>query len=67
MRIFEHLVAILPQVYEYVRLAGHHEPDQPDLEARERWVKERVSRRAPYAMLVRSYFGHLPAVRALFD
>jgi hypothetical protein len=67
MRIQEHLIGILPGILDYVRLATHPAPDRDDLESRRRWVSERVSRRAPYCMLVRSYLERIEPVRSLFD
>jgi hydroxymethylpyrimidine/phosphomethylpyrimidine kinase len=65
--ILEHVTAIAPDVYEYERLTRSPAADAAELDERRWRVAKLVSRRAPYAMLVRSYFAQLDAIRALFD
>lgn len=67
MRIWERIVTITPDVYEYASLGADLGANAARLgELRDR-VERLVSRRAPYSVLVRSYFAHIEAVRALFD
>lgn len=62
-----HIAAIAPLVHDYAILAASSVADPVALDERCWRVTKLVSRRAPYAMLVRSYFSRLDAVRALFD
>lgn len=65
--IVEHVSAIAPDIHDYALLAASPEADVAVLaELRDR-VGRLVSRRAPYSMLVRSYFASIAAVRALYD
>ena len=63
--------AIVKQVLLVARLARQRERGSAaaigEREVIDRKLRVLLSRRAPYAMLVRSYFAQQPALRALFD
>jgi hypothetical protein len=65
--ILEHVGALEPGMRTYEMLCAHAAADPLALAAQKQWVKRFVGRDAPFTMLVRSYFHHLDAVRALFD
>lgn len=52
-------------IYEYVALPNN-DPEHCKRKLEDE-LRELFSRRAPYTMLVRSYFGHRPEIRALFE
>jgi hypothetical protein len=65
--IVAHVLAIVPDIYHYVMLADSSMADPAERLDHEARVRLLVSRRAPYSMLVRSYFATLDPIRALFD
>ncbi|MFT3766479.1 MAG: hypothetical protein QM820_13340 [Minicystis sp.] len=67
LSIIDHVTAVTQEAFRYLTLAtGPSAASAEAVERRDR-VKKLVSRRAPYAMLVRSYLSPLDAIRALFD
>lgn len=64
MKILAHVTAVTPHVHALVTRCP---AERHTLEESAHLVEASVSRRAPYAMLVRSLFAHIAAVRSLFD
>jgi hypothetical protein len=65
--ILQHVVAIAPEIHDYDRMVKDPKVDMSLLVRQKRIVERLVSRRAPYAMLIRSYFRKIESARALFD
>ncbi|WP_438028402.1 hypothetical protein [Sorangium sp. So ce233] len=65
--ILEHVSSVSMEVYRLVTLSARPTSEPAAIDDQRRRVQALVSRRAPYAMLVRSVFASLDAVRALFD
>ncbi|AUX30535.1 MULTISPECIES: HNH endonuclease [Sorangium] len=65
--ILEHVSSVNMEVYRLVSVSASPTADPAVLDEQRRRVQALVSRRAPYAMLVRSVFASLDLVRALFD
>ena len=67
LSIHQHVVALASGMRMYEKLCEDPSADPAVLADQKRWVQQWVSRDAPFTMLVRSYFIHVEAVRALFD
>jgi hypothetical protein len=67
LAILDHVVSVTGEIVQYLALAATPGADAGIIAERRRCVQRLVSRRAPYAMLVRSFFVEHGAVRALFD
>jgi hypothetical protein len=67
LAIVDHVVAVTGEIFKYLALADTPGADAGRVEGHRWKVQRLVSRRAPYAMLVRSLFVEHGAVRALFD
>jgi hypothetical protein len=65
--ILDHVVSVTQEVFVYLALSDSPGADPAKLQQQRSRVQRYVSRRAPYAMLVRSVFARHDAVRALFD
>lgn len=65
--ILEHVSSVSMEVYRFVSLSANAMVEPAVVDDQRRRVQALVSRRAPYAMLVRSVFASLDPVRALFD
>lgn len=67
LAVLEHVGALEPGMRKYAMLSNDPGSDSVLLAEQKRWVERFIRRDAPFTMLVRSYFEHLDAVRALFD
>ncbi|XXY47443.1 hypothetical protein WME91_46320 [Sorangium sp. So ce269] len=67
LAILEHVSSVSLEVYRLVSLSAGPTLERAVLDDQRQRVQALVSRRAPYAMLVRSVFASLELVRALFD
>jgi hypothetical protein len=65
--VLQHVGALEPGMTEFQKMSVDPSASPVALEEARRRAQRFVSRDAPFTMLVRSYFAHLPAIRALFD
>jgi hypothetical protein len=65
--IIDHVSAVAHDICDYIQLMTDPAIDASELDKMRSRVARLVSRRAPYAMLVRSYFARIEAIRRLFD
>jgi hypothetical protein len=65
--IRDHVNTVAKEALHYVDLVANPTASATEVAGQRLRVEKLVSRRAPYAMLVRNYFAPITAVRALFD
>jgi hypothetical protein len=65
--IRDHISAVSMEVFSYLQLLAAPAAETTSVAQQRQRVTTLLSRRAPYAMLARSLFSSLEAIRALFD
>lgn len=65
--VLQHVGSLETGMHIYDHLCRDPKAEPAVVAKQKLWVQRWVSRDAPFTMLVRSYFAHVEAVRALFD